>query len=128
MKITRDVILDLLPLYLADEVSEDTRSKKVGGDLGWMRRDRIPGDFGTAVFSLAPNKPSLIRTKLGWHIVELTGVKAPELPAYDSVKKEIAAALSDGRRKEAIEQYRHQLKLLNHKKVEIYRMALDSAE
>ena len=25
MKITRDVILDLLPLYLADEVSEDTR-------------------------------------------------------------------------------------------------------
>lgn len=26
MKITRDVILDLLPLYLADEVSEDTRA------------------------------------------------------------------------------------------------------
>ncbi len=25
MKITRNVILDLLPLYLADEVSEDTR-------------------------------------------------------------------------------------------------------
>ncbi len=26
MKITRDVVLDLLPLYLADEVSEDTRA------------------------------------------------------------------------------------------------------
>ena len=26
MEITRNVILDLLPLYLADEVSEDTRS------------------------------------------------------------------------------------------------------
>lgn len=26
MEITRDVILDLLPLYLADEVSADTRS------------------------------------------------------------------------------------------------------
>lgn len=26
MKITRDVIIDLLPLYLADEVSEDTRT------------------------------------------------------------------------------------------------------
>ncbi|GAH31500.1 unnamed protein product, partial [marine sediment metagenome] len=26
MKITRNVILDLLPLYLADEVSEDTRA------------------------------------------------------------------------------------------------------
>lgn len=25
MKVTRDVILDLLPLYLADEVSDDTR-------------------------------------------------------------------------------------------------------
>ena len=26
MKITRDVILDLLPLYIANELSEDTRS------------------------------------------------------------------------------------------------------
>jgi len=26
MEITRDVILDLMPLYLADEVSEDTRA------------------------------------------------------------------------------------------------------
>ena len=26
MKVTRDVILDLLPIYLADEASEDTRA------------------------------------------------------------------------------------------------------
>ncbi len=110
---------------VAGEISEDERSKKQGGELGWMRSDRLPGDFAAAVFTLPPNKPSLIRTKLGWHIVEVTGVKAPEVPALDSVKEEIAVALTDSRRKEAVAQYRHQLKLLNHEKVEIYKMVLD---
>ena len=113
---------------VAAEVSEDERSKKLGGDLGWMRRDRIPGDFATAVFALKENQPELVRTKLGWHIVELTGVKAAGVPSFDAVKGEIAAALSDMRREEAIDQYREQLKSINHKNVEIYKMALDAAE
>ena len=110
------------------EVSDDQRSKKVGGDLGWMRRDRLPNDFAAAVFEMSPNKPMLVRTKLGWHIVEVTGIEASSIPSYEFVKGEIRMALSDIRRKGAIEQYRHQLKLLNHEKVEIYKMALDGAE
>lgn len=113
---------------VAAETSEDERSKKAGGDLGWMRRDRLPGDFAAAVFSLPPNKPSLIRTKLGWHIVEVTGVKAPKVPDYALVQPEITAALSDMKRKQAVEQYKHQLKLLNHEKVEIYKAALELDE
>lgn len=113
---------------VASELSEDARSKKSGGDLGWMRKARLPGDFAAAVFSMKPNIPSLVRTKLGWHIVEVTGIKPPELPAYDAVKHEITTALSDIGRKEAIDQYRHQLRLLNHEKVEIYKVVLDDAE
>ncbi|MFK7909085.1 MAG: peptidylprolyl isomerase [Akkermansiaceae bacterium] len=113
---------------IALEVSEDESNKKSGGNLGWMRRDRLPGDFAAHVFSLESDIPTLIRTKLGWHIVEVTGVKQPELPAYETVKKEIITALSDMRRKESVEQYRHQLKLLNHEKVEIYKMALEPRE
>jgi len=112
-------------IQVAKDVSEDERSKAEGGELGWMRKDRLPGDFAAPVFSLALNTPTLIRTKLGWHIVEVTGVKAPELLPFEKMKAEIVAALSDERRKQAIDQYRHQLRLLNHEKVEIYRQVLD---
>lgn len=111
---------------VAAGISEDERSKKQGGDLGWMRRDRLPDDFAAAVFAMSLDKPSLVRTKLGWHIIEVTGVKAPEVATFNLAKAEIAAALSDSRRKEAVAQYRHQLKLLNHEKVEIYKMVLYS--
>ena len=110
---------------VAKRVSEDARSKPEGGELGWMRKDRLPVDFADPVFSMSVDTPELIRTKLGWHIVEVTGVKAPELLPFEKMKTEIVAALSDERRKEAIDQYRHQLRLLNHEKVEIYRKVLD---
>ena len=105
---------------LATEVSEDSRSKKIAGDLGWMSRKRLPGDFAAVVFSIPPHTPTLMRSKLGWHILEVTGVKSPELLPYATMKKEVLAALKDVRRKDAIKQYRHQLRLINRKKVEIY--------
>ena len=39
---------------------------------------------------------------------------------FEEMKSEILAALSDQRRQQAVDQYRHQLRLLNHDKVEIY--------
>ena len=53
-------------------ISEDERSKQVGGELGWMREDRLPDDFAVPVFSMSVASPELIETKLGWHIVEVT--------------------------------------------------------
>ena len=110
---------------VAGEVSEDERSKKKGGDLGWMRRDRLPGDFAAAVFASSSNKPFLFRTKLGWHIAEVTGVKPPALPGYDDVREEIRHAISDSRRDDAIEQARRQLRYLERKKVVIYQVVLE---
>jgi len=105
---------------VAKMISEDERSKQVGGELGWMREDRLPDDFAVPVFSMSVDSPELIETKLGWHIVEVTAVKAAELLAFEKMKSEIIAALSDQRRQQAVDQYRHQLRLLNHDKVEIY--------
>jgi len=105
---------------VANMVSEDERSKQVGGELGWMRQDRLPDDFAVPVFSMPLASPELIETKLGWHIVEVTAVKAAELLAFEKMKSEILATLSDQRRQQAVDQYRHQLRLLNHDKVEIY--------
>lgn len=104
---------------LATEVSEDERSKKTGGDLGWMRQDRLPGDFASPVFSISINTPTLIRTKLGWHIVEVLEIKAPKPIPFEQIKKEIVTSITDSRRAAAVKQYRHQLRLLNHKKIQI---------
>jgi len=110
---------------VAKAVSEDERSKNHGGDLGWMSQRRIPGDFGSAAFSSSIHSPALIRTKLGWHIIEVTAVKEPELLPYETMEVEVATAISDSRRQDAIKQYRHQLRLLNHDKVEIFKAVLE---
>ena len=111
---------------LAESVSEDEGSNKRGGDLGWMRRDRLPADFAVHAFSLPLNTPKLIRTKLGWHIIEVCDIRPAELLPYDAMKSAITAALADQRRKQAVDQYRHQLRLLNHEKVEIFKPVMES--
>lgn len=110
---------------VAKSVSEDEKSKIQGGDLGLMRKDRLPGDFAASAFSIPVSTPTLLRTKLGWHIIEVTEIKAPELLPFEVMKEEIAAALSDSERRAAIDQYRHQLRLMNHEKVEIYKQMLE---
>lgn len=111
---------------LATKVSEDERSKTIGGDLGWMSKARLPGDFASAVFSTSLNTPTLVRTKLGWHIIEVTAVKAPELPPFDQLQDEITEAIKDSRRAEAIQQYKHQHRVLHHKKIEIITEVINS--
>lgn len=110
---------------IAKVVSEDARTKNAGGDLGWMRKDRLPGDFAASAFSIAINTPTLVRTKLGWHIIEVTEIKGPELPSYETMKVDVVVAISNSRRQEAIDQYKHQLRLLNHDHVEIYKPVLE---
>jgi len=105
---------------LASTVSEDERSKTKGGDLGWTRVARLPGDFASAVFALPTKHPTLIRTKLGWHIVEVTEIKPPELLPFEEMKEEITAAITDSRRADAIQQYRHQLRVINRLHIEIF--------
>lgn len=110
---------------LAENFSDDAQSKRQGGDLGWMSRQRIPADFAAHAFTLPINSPALVKTKLGWHIIEVTGIKKPSLLPFETMHAEIMAAISDSRREAAIKQYRHQLRLLNHEKVEIFKTVLE---
>ncbi len=95
---------------LAKELSEDPATKDSGGALGWMTRDRLPADFAAPVFSLETNKPALIRTKLGWHLVEVTARKPAEPRAYEPAKPEIFAALETLKRRRAGEDFRKSLR------------------
>ncbi len=105
---------------LAKELSEDSATKDRGGDLGWMTRDRLPTDFAAPVFSLELNKPTLIRTKLGWHLVEVTARKPAEARSFDQAKPEILAALEAIKRRLATDDLRKSLRKLEAAKIEIY--------
>ncbi|MES2659762.1 MAG: peptidylprolyl isomerase [Verrucomicrobiota bacterium] len=104
---------------LAKELSEDTATKDNGGALGWMTRDRLPADFAAPVFSLEPNKPALVRTKLGWHLVEITARKPAEPRSFEHAKPEILAALDAIKRRQAVEELRKSLRNTGTATVEI---------
>jgi foldase protein PrsA len=105
---------------LAKEISEDPASKDSGGALGWMSRDRLPADFSAPLFSLDINKPTLIRTRLGWHLVEVTGRKPAEACTYEQAKSEILSALDAVKRRQAIADYRKELRKSMDGKIEIF--------
>ena len=95
---------------LAKELSQDPASKDNGGNLGWMTRQRLAPDFAEQVFSLAVNQPALIRTKLGWHLVEVTARKAAEPRTLEDGKAEIVAAIEAGKRRDAVKAFRSKLR------------------
>lgn len=95
---------------LAREISEDTASKDNGGDLGWMTRSRLPDDFADAVFLLPQNQPKLVRTRLGWHLVEVIARKPAEPQTFEQTKPEIIAALEAIKRLQATTEFRDALR------------------
>ena len=96
---------------LAARFSEDDRSKKVGGDLGWFSKERIPEDFASAVFALPMGKPSpVFRTQLGWHIALVQEKKPARLPEFAEVRAEVMAMLDNQWRATAVERLRAELR------------------
>ncbi|PKK84459.1 MAG: hypothetical protein CVT49_03800 [candidate division Zixibacteria bacterium HGW-Zixibacteria-1] len=60
---------------LAEIFSEDA-SASSGGDLGWFERGRMVPEFDSATWSLTVNEISKpVRSRFGWHIIKLLGVK-----------------------------------------------------
>lgn len=105
---------------LAREVSEDYANKDKGGDLGWMSKSRLPADFAEAVFPMESGKPSLIRTKLGWHIVQVTDRKPAATRSLDECRAEITAALAATKRHQAVNDFRTALRLFEKEKIDIF--------
>lgn len=109
---------------LSSKLSDDERSKKVGGDLGWLSRQRIPDDFANAVFALPLQQPAIIKTKLGWHLVEVTHSKPAKLESFETLKTEIIVALETSRRQEAVAEYRKNLHRQHPDKVVVHKELL----
>jgi parvulin-like peptidyl-prolyl isomerase len=106
---------------LARELSDDPTTKDQGGSLGWITRDRLPADLAAPWFALPLQQPTLMRSKIGWHLVEITGRKPAEPRSFDQAKAEIFTALEAVKRRQASTAFRNELRKLEAKTVVIYR-------
>lgn len=105
---------------LALSTSSDPATKNLAGDLGWMSRERLPKDFADPVFLLEKNKPALVQTKIGFHIVEVTDRLPEESPALEAVRDEIHSALATTKRHQAVIDFRAALRKFEEKKIDIF--------
>ncbi len=85
--------------------SQDARSKKVGGDLGFFSARRMPEDFTSAIAAQTVGEVgAAFQTELGWHIVELSEHLPAKEATLDEMRDEIRAFLENQKRKDVIEQ------------------------
>ena len=105
---------------LAKQLSADPATKDKGGSLGWMTRGRLPVDFAAPVFTMPLHKPALVRTRLGWHLVEVTGRKPAEARSFDQAKPEVFAALRILKRRQAVQEYRDALRRFEAAKIQVF--------
>lgn len=112
---------------LAAKFSEDERSKKTGGSLGWISRDRVPVEFAEKVFALPVGKLSApFQSRLGWHIAVVHEKRPPRLPEFAEVKVEITAMIDSQWREAAVKRLVQELRA--KAKIEVHDAVLRALE
>lgn len=88
---------------LADEYSEDTGSKGLGGDLGWNTLDNFVPEFAETARNLAVGELSdVIETTFGYHILRVEDVRTRDV-GLDVVRNQIRNQLSRSRYSESLQ-------------------------
>lgn len=82
---------------LAQENSDDTGSKPLGGDLSWFGRGQMVPPFEAATFALQkPNDLSpVVETPFGYHIIQLLERQQASTIPYEQVKDRLQAMLKN---------------------------------
>lgn len=113
---------------LAAEVSDDPRSKKVGGELGWLADDgRMAEDFIAPVMGLRAGDVQIVKSRIGYHLVEVMEEKPGRELALTEVRDQIELALQNEARVQAIEAYRKRLRRQHERHWVIYRDVIEGA-
>jgi parvulin-like peptidyl-prolyl isomerase len=95
---------------LAGLVSEDEATKNRGGDLGFFSEHRMPSDFVAAIRNLGVDEMTgVVRTRLGFHIIELVETGPPRQMSYDEVAGEITLSLENGKRRQGCAEIANEL-------------------
>lgn len=79
---------------LAKEYSQDTSASN-GGDIGFVEKDDVVKEFGMAAFTIEVGEISEpVKTKYGWHVLEVLEIKEPGFHELDEDMREwISASL-----------------------------------
>ena len=84
--------------------SEDEATKTRAGDLGFFSESRMPPDFFSAIVTMRVGEISQpIRTRLGFHIVELTDFMPARQMNFEEVQPEIRLTIKNEKRRAALQ-------------------------
>jgi parvulin-like peptidyl-prolyl isomerase len=97
-------------VQLAKTLSEDTGTKKNGGDLGFFDRKGKTAALADAAFALKSNEVSQpVRSSVGYHIIQLLERRPPGTKSLEEVSGQIRSHLLGEKRVEAAKTARRRL-------------------
>ena len=77
---------------VTNEVSDDTGTKTLGGDLGWIARGMLVGPFEDALFAMEVGEVrGPVQSTFGFHVIRLDEVRPGEVQPYAAVREELLA-------------------------------------
>ncbi len=83
---------------LAKRHSEDPGTNFLGGDIGLVPRDSLPGPMGEALYSMKPGEvKGPVQTSLGFHVLRLEAKSEEKLAKFDEVSASIVEQMELGR-------------------------------
>ena len=83
---------------LAASESMDNNNKSRGGNLNWFPRGIMVKAFDDVAFSLKPHGLSTpVKTKFGWHVIELLGKRPAMQKSIEEVRDEIISSIQHQR-------------------------------
>ena len=95
---------------LAREYSADGGTAEQGGDLGVLTRTQLPGELGSAIFSMQEGQvEGPVRTDFGYHIVRLDRILEQGPLPLDQVRGELLSELRATRAEDAFRELERQL-------------------
>jgi peptidyl-prolyl cis-trans isomerase C len=92
---------------VAKEVSKDPGSAQSGGDLGFFTKDQMVPEFADVAFALKKGETSApVKTKFGWHIIQVEDTRENPVPTLDQVRDQIEVYLTRRAQQDEIQKLR----------------------
>jgi len=97
---------------LARRYSIDPSAKATGGEIGFHPKGTLLPEYEEAAFKLKKvgQVSDIVKTKFGYHIIKLEGIRPPSYVPYEEVKDFIKQKIAQEKQAQALEKYITNLK------------------